>query len=232
MRRVTDGARTRDLLSATIRTHTFAGVHWRSEIRLLRRFSRIVRSLTFADVRPGCRQNCRQLWWLLNKGALAPTGRPTKGLRMQPAPSTAASRSRSPSTASTCCVVRDGRGRSPPSPSCAALAGPGPPVGLQPYHLCCRVDGGVWIGVRQALGGRPTSRASSRFSPRDDVGACPARSPGRSSGAGVRPCSARLGSSAASAPSTGPVLLASPPPYHDPGPTRVLRFSISSGLLS
>jgi hypothetical protein len=94
---------------ATIRTHRFAGVHWRSEIRLLRRLSRIGRSLAFADVRPGCRQNCRQLWWLLDKGALAPTGRPTRGLRMQPAPSTVASRSRSPSMASTCCVGRDGR---------------------------------------------------------------------------------------------------------------------------
>jgi hypothetical protein len=46
--------------TATIRTHAFADVHWRSEIRLSRRFSRIGCSLVFSDVRPGCRQNCRQ----------------------------------------------------------------------------------------------------------------------------------------------------------------------------
>jgi hypothetical protein len=80
---------------------------------------------------------------------------------------------------------------------------------------------------------RPTSRANSRFSPRDDVGACPARYPVRSSGAAVRPWSARPGLSDVSVPSTGPVPLASPPPYHhDLGPRRVLLLSLSAaGLL-
>jgi hypothetical protein len=34
----------------------------------------------FADVRPGCRQNCRQLWWLLDKGALVPDREANEGL--------------------------------------------------------------------------------------------------------------------------------------------------------
>jgi len=96
----------------------------------------------------------------------------------------------------------------------------------------CRLGGGGLLGVSQASGGRPTSCANSRFSPRDGVGACPARSPEGSSGAGVRPCSARPSLYYASDLSTEPVLLATPPPYHDLGPTRLLRSSIFSGLLS
>ena len=88
------------------------------------------------------------------------------------------------------------------------------------------------LSVSRALGGHPTSRASARFPPRDDVGARPAHLPVGSSGAGVRPCAARPGSSAANAPSTEPVLLSSPLPYYDLGPTRVLLLSISSELLS
>src|SRR5829696_3566160 len=58
--RAIDGARTRDLLRTTIRTHRFVVVRQGSEIRLNKPITRIVSSLMFADVRPGCRQNCRQ----------------------------------------------------------------------------------------------------------------------------------------------------------------------------
>src|SRR5215208_8047452 len=54
MRRVTDGARTRDLPNATIRTHRFAVVHRGSGLRVNKPITRICRSLVFADVRLGC----------------------------------------------------------------------------------------------------------------------------------------------------------------------------------
>src|SRR5215208_7744822 len=61
IKRVTDGARTRDLLSrATIRTHRFVVVRRGSGLRVNKPITRIGCSLVFADVRPGCRQNCRQ----------------------------------------------------------------------------------------------------------------------------------------------------------------------------
>ena len=80
--------------------------------------------------------------------------------------------------------------------------------------------------------GHPTSYADARFALRDDVDACPAGSPVRPSGAGVRPCSARLGSSAASVLSAGSVLRAPLLPYYDFDPAPLASFSLSSELLS
>jgi hypothetical protein len=60
-KRVTDGARTRDLLSATIRTHGLVVVCGYAEIRINKPCSRITRSLMVAYPRLGCRRNCRQI---------------------------------------------------------------------------------------------------------------------------------------------------------------------------
>jgi hypothetical protein len=57
---VTDGAQTRDRLSATIRTHRLAGVRQCLGIRLSKPYSRIVGPSTFANLRVDCRQNRRQ----------------------------------------------------------------------------------------------------------------------------------------------------------------------------
>src|SRR5215218_8452484 len=105
-----------------------------------------------------------------------------------------------------------------------APAAPSKPSGFRDPGFYADGWAGVagWV-LANLLGGRPTSHPSSRVSLCVAVGACPARSPARSSGAGVRSYSARPGSSAASVLSTGPVLLASAPPYHhDLEPTYAL----------
>jgi hypothetical protein len=77
----------------------------------------------------------------------------------------------------------------------------------------------------QASAGHPRSCATSCFPLRVDLAACPAGSPDRSSCAGVRPCSAKLGSCCASVPSTGSARHAALHLYHDLAPTRAPLLS-------
>jgi hypothetical protein len=64
-----------------------------------------------AGLRPGSSLYRAVVWWLLDKGALVPTGRPTRGPGTRPERSTVTSRSGSPGTAWTCCVGHDRRNR-------------------------------------------------------------------------------------------------------------------------